>query len=146
MSRAQSTDSVVSSRNTETSMRGVSDSLPHVIELGLQFLGGELVFNATSFALWGNDLYKGFGQPGFGAGLGILASMITVPLAVHFTSALLGLKSGSWPWASVASFAGFFLVNLSLPPAIRNHSYFSRYLFTSMPIITIAQLVYDLTM
>ena len=145
VSSAQLRDTIDHGRDTATSGVHALRPLPTPTDIALQFLAGEAAFNATSFALWGNNLYSGSTQPAFGAGLGILASMITVPLVIYFTSDLIGLHAGSWPLAAAAAFTGFFVVNLSAPPNTRNHSYLTRYLFTSLPIVLFAQLVYDLT-
>ncbi len=51
-----------------------SDSLPHWGDLAQQFIAGEIAFNATSFLLWGDDLYAGRTDKNMLAGAGVVVS------------------------------------------------------------------------
>lgn len=114
--------------------------------IGWQFLAGEVAFNVTSFALWADDLYRGSTGNELD-GFGILASMVTVPLAIHFTSQLLHLKTGLVPAAMLGAFLAFFLITLPILATLHHPiSYLTSYLGVSLPLIGIAQLVYDLTL
>jgi hypothetical protein len=131
----------------EDSIFGRGDSALSTGDMAMQFLAGEAAFNTTFFSLFGNSLLNGQnGQVTFQAGLGVLVSMATVPLAIHFTSELLGLKNGSLGGSMLGAFGGFFLVSVPLLLAVRPPTYLKGYLIISLPIITFAQLVYDLTM
>ncbi len=112
----------------------------------MQFLAGDAAFNITSFGLWGNELYKISSDNELGV-LGILASWVTVPLAIHFSSELLDVKPGSWGAAICGSIAGFFIVSTPLLfYRVLPRTYLALYLGISVPIVSLAQIVYDLTM
>ncbi|MDP4199969.1 MAG: hypothetical protein Q8922_08235 [Bacteroidota bacterium] len=122
-----------------------NDSVLHVGDIALQFLAGEAAFNITSFSLWGNDYYRISSDNKLGS-LGIMASQLTVPLAIYFTSELLDLKEGSLLGSIGGAVGGALLVSIPMLLLVRPPTYLSTYLIVSLPIITIAQLVYDLTM
>jgi len=117
------------------------DSSLQIGDVALQFLAAEAAFNITSFSLFGDSFYRGLG--GFGGGIGIFLSYFTVPLAIHFTTKLLQLKTGSWGWAAVGACGtsllagGLFLLNSKM--------YITRYISVSLPIISFSILIYDLT-
>ncbi len=128
------------------SVAAKKDSMPHLGDMAYQFLAGEVAFNITSFTLWGNDLYTA-SRSDNGLGIvGIMASFVTVPLTIDLTSELLGLKNGSVGASVASAFGSVFLVTFPLLLVDRPPTYLKNYLFLSLPIITVAQLVYDLTM
>ena len=130
----------------ENSIYAKTDSLPNAGDIGLQFLAGEIAFNATSFALWADDLYRGRTDQNMLAGMGVFVSMFTVPIAIDLTTELLHLKTGSTGWAEFGAFGSFFLVTIPVLATIHHPiTYLDAYLGFSLPLIGTAQLVYDLT-
>jgi hypothetical protein len=118
---------------------------PNIRDIGLQFLSGEVAYNATMFGLFGSTLFYGpLDQVEFQPALGILASFFTVPLAIYLTSDLLNLKSGSLAFAIAGAVIGFLPLGISLwAPA---NTYLTRYLSLSLPPVTLAMLFYDFSL
>ncbi len=127
----------------EDSIFGKDGSIPHAGDIGLQFLAGEAAFNITSFSLWGNDLYKPSSDNELGV-IGLLASTMTVPLAIYFSSELLGLNDGSMVYSIAGAAFGLLVASPALLlSGIIPKTYLGAYLGFSLPIIAFAQLLYD---
>gem|GEM_PF-6127509 len=141
---AKQADSTTQQDSTTT--LSLLHSNPTLTDIGFQFLAGEIAFNATSFALWGDDLYRDAGMNEL-SGLGIFVSMFTVPYSIQFISHLLHLKKGSWGWSVLGALSAFCLITIPLAAHVRHPiSYLDQYLIISLPLIGVAQAVYDLTM
>jgi hypothetical protein len=119
------------------------DSTLHVWDLPIQFLAGEAAFNITSFSLWGNDLYKISSDNELGV-IGLLASTITVPLAIYFSSELLGINNGSIGYSIGGAALGLLVAAPALIlSGVIPRTYLGAYLGFSLPIIIFAQTLYD---
>lgn len=141
---AQSRDTSAQVQDSISRSSVSSDSTSFTIGVATaQFFAGEIAFNATSFGLWGNDLYKFSSDNKIGV-LGLLASTITVPLAIHFSSTLFGCHGSLG-----ASIAGAAIGLIAVAPALLltgtlPKTYLGVYLGFSLPIIIFGQLAYDL--
>ena len=118
------------------------DSSLKMWHYGAQFIAGEVAFNATFFALGGNSLLGTQHQAGLGAGsIGILSSWVATPLAIHFLTEALHIKTGSWGFgilgAVLGTFAGITIFDSGTPSSIK------RYLVFSLGIVTFSELFYD---
>ena len=143
---AQTPDSAIRNNTREDSIFAKSDSLPRVSDLALQFLADEVAFNITSFSLWGNELYKPSSDNSLGV-FGLLASTITVPAAIYFTSELLGLRKGSFEYSVAGAALGLLVTSPALLlTGIIPKTYLGLYCGFSLPLVVFAQLIYNLTM
>jgi hypothetical protein len=123
------------------------DSMPKGRDVAIQFLAGEAAFNATFFIIAGNSFtHPSNPNSAFNgqAGLAIFAPVVTVPLAIALASNILQLRSGSWPLSMVGAFFGLFPIGFLLYP-VGHASFAVVNLAFGIPIIAVAELVYDLT-
>lgn len=112
-------------------------------DIALQFLVGEVAFNATTFSLWGNDLYKPSSDNYFGV-IGIVASWFIVPLSMYLTSSALNLNTNfnSVDWGAAGATIGFILATVT---HIQPVTYLSSYLSISLGIVLGSLIGYDLS-
>lgn len=118
------------------------DSSLSVMSCALQLAAAEVAFNATSFALFGDEMYKSQSALGI---IGIVASWFTVPVAIHATTSLLGLRRGSLGGSIIgACIASSGVASLALHWNLPT-TYLANYLVLSIPVVTFAILFYDLS-